>query len=314
MSNLETTSTNRLPRYTCVATHVECVLTQRDLTILQAVESFRLLTSEHITALTHGSDQGILRRLHKLYHAGYLDRPRQRRVNGGGSARMVYAITNKGLQTLQKAGLIQNPPKTDWNAKNRDLHDFSIDHRLLVSHIRATFLLACQATYNSGPQATQAVACQRNPGIQFLFWREGREIQDTIEVALPDKYARLPVAPDGFFALQDAKGRTNFFVEADRGTMPIKRFTLKLKAYAAYRRQKKHTEKFGIQHFRVLTVTSSAARCKNLVKAAEAADDVRKDGRLFLFATEKDLPLSSPESVHDKIWTAPGRGDPCSIL
>ena len=35
-----------------------------------------------------------------------------------------------------------------------------------------------------------------------------------IEVALPDTYAQLPVAPDGFFALQDAKGRLHFCVEA----------------------------------------------------------------------------------------------------
>ena len=133
-------------------------------------------------------------------------------------------------------------------------------------------------------------------------------------MALPNRYAQLPVAPDGFFALRDAKGRLNFFVEADRGTMHVKRFTRKLQAYAAYYEQKKHTDKFGIKHFRVLTVTSSAARCRNLVKAGEAADDVRESARLFRFAAEKDLLLSSPESVLDKIWIAPGREGLCSIL
>ena len=29
--------------------------------------------------------------------------------------------------------------KTDWNARNRDLHDLSIAHTLLISHIRAMF-------------------------------------------------------------------------------------------------------------------------------------------------------------------------------
>ena len=98
------------------------------------------------------------------------------------------------------------------------------------------------------------------------------------------------------------------------GARPIKRFTRKLQAYAAYYAQKKHTDKFGIKHFRVLTVTSGAARCRNLVKAAEAADDVRESARLFRFAAEKDLLLSSPESVLDKIWIAPGRQELCSIL
>ena len=172
----------------------------------------------------------------------------------------------------------------------------------------------CNATFSSACQANPNPEPEPEPEIQFLFWREGRELQDTIEVALPEKYATVPVAPDGFFGLRDAKGRSNFFVEADRGTMTLKRFTRKLQAYAAYFRGKKQEEKLGIRFFRVLTITSSAARCRNLVQAATAAEDVREVGRLFLFATEQDLPLSSPGSVFTKIWTAPGRREPCSIL
>lgn len=85
-------------------------------------------------------------------------------------------------------------------------------------------------------------------------------------------------------------------------------------AYAAYRLAEKHTEKFGIKQFLVLTVTSSAVRCKNLREAAKAAEDIRASASLFLFATEKDLPLSSPESVLTKIWTAPGRKEPYSVV
>ncbi len=320
--DVTTAQAERLPRYRRASTEVACVLTPRDLDILCLVESFRLLTSEHLQLLVPGSDQGILRRLQILFHAGLLDRLRPRFAKGGGSAKMVYAITNRGVQMLQKEGLIQNPSKTDWNAQNRDLHDLSIAHTLLISHIRAMFLLACQRTQTQDSarpcNATFTRDCQAEPKpepeMQFLFWREGRELLDTIEVTLPEKYATVPVAPDGFFGLRDAKGRLYFFVEADRGTMTLKRFALKLKAYAAYSRAEKHKEKFGIQKFRVLTVTSSRARCKNLVQAAAAAEDVRELGRLFLFATEKDLPLSSPESVLTKIWTVPGKEAPCALL
>src|SRR5438552_3210680 len=166
----------RLPRYTRAEADVSLALTPRDLEILRLVQSFRLLKSEHIQLLAAGSDQGIARRLQKMFHAGYLDRLRPRWVENGGSAKMIYAVTNKGTRTLQKEGLIQNPSTTDWNAQNRDLHDLSIAHTLLVSHIRATFFLACQA----------------KPDLEFLFWREGRELQDTIEVALPEKYAYIP--------------------------------------------------------------------------------------------------------------------------
>jgi hypothetical protein len=292
------TTEQRLPRYRRATGEVACVLTPRDLAILRLVESFRLLTSEHIQRLAPGSPQGILRRLQLLFHTGYLDRIRPRFAHGGGSSKMVYAITNRGVQMLRKEGLIQNPSKTDRNAQNRDLHDLSIRHTLLVSYIR-TILTAAR---------------KRHSGLELLFWREGRELIDAIEVTLPDTYAKVPVAPDGFFGLQNAKGRLYFFVEADRGTMTVKRFTRKLLAYAAYSRTEKHKEKFGIQKFRVLTVASSAARCKNLVQAAAAAEDVRDVGRLFLFAAEEDLPLSRPESVLTKIWTTPGRTEPCSIL
>jgi protein involved in plasmid replication-relaxation len=251
---MTTDTTNRLPRYRRASTEVACVVTTRDLALLRLVESFRLLTSEHLRLLAPGSPQGILRRLQILFHAGYLDRLRPRFLQGGGSSKMVYAITNRGMQTLQKEGLIQNPSKTDRNAQNRELGDIHIAHTLLVSHIRAMLI----------------AACKRNPGLELLFWREGRKLQDTIEVQLPDTYAEIPVAPDGFFALRDAKGRSNFLVEADRGTMTLRRFALKLKAYAAFSVTGKHKENFGINKFRVLTVTSSKARCKNLIQAALA--------------------------------------------
>jgi len=315
MTTTPMTGRNRLPRYTRTQADVSLALTERDLRILKTVESYRLLTSEHVQALTPGSSQGILRRLQKLFHAGCLDRLRPRFAENGGSQKMVYAITNKGVAILQKEGVLKEVSTTDRNAQNRDLHEPFIRHRLLVSHIRAMFLLACQVKPKPNSKASSNSSSAPTPVLEFLFWREGREIQDTIEVALPQKYARLPVAADGFFGLRDAQGRrSHFFVEADRGTMTLERFTLKLKAYAAYYASKKHTDKFGIQKFRVLTVTSTEARCRNLVAAAQAAENVRQDGRLFLFATQEDLPLSSPESVLTKIWTVPGSQERCSLL
>src|SRR5713101_1333480 len=228
MNNHNTHKPGRLPRYKRAAGDVSLVLTARDLEILRLVQSFRLLTSEQIQALTQGSGQNILRRLQKLFHSGYLDRLSPRLTPNGGSAKMIYAITNRGIATLQKEGVLKEVRATDLNAQNRGLHDFSIHHRLLISHIRATFMLACQGTATAFRQnafrastshATISSDCQvnqnqdqdqnqnqdsSNPDLELLLWREGREIYDTIEVALPAKYAQLPVAPDAFFTLRDA--------------------------------------------------------------------------------------------------------------
>ena len=320
-----TPESSRLPRYTRADAEVSLQLTPRDLDILRTVESFRLLTSEQIQSLIAGSDQAILRRLQKLFHANYLDRIRPRWVDKGGSTKMVYAITNRGAQALLNAGVIDKLTKTDRNAQNRQVSDIFFRHTLFVSHIRAMFMLACQAGGGEQHHAIFPEQCQAQtesttqvttqPQIQFLSWREGQGIRDSIEVALPNGYARLPIAADGFFTLQGAKGRLNFLVEADRGTMSIKkRFILKLRAYGEYFRQEKHVEKFNIKKFRVLTVTTGEERRDNLARAAAAEEEIRRFAPLFLFAAEKDLPLSQPESVFTKIWKMPGKEELCSIL
>ena len=288
----------RLPRYRRAAGEVALLLTNRDLDILARVESQRLASSEHLRHLIDGSDQQILRRLQKLYHAGYLDRVRPQPVNGGGSAPMVYAITNRGVRALRERARLEDPSHTDWNAQNRSLHDLSIRHQLLVSQVRAVMELAAAARSN----------------LRLLFWKEGRNLYDAVEVALPEGYRRAPVAPDAYFALEDAKGRMNFFLEADRGTMTLKRFVMKLKAYAAYFEERRHQEKFGIRFFRVLTVTTSATHKRNLVSAAAAEDDVRALGRMFLFADDSVLSLSSPERVLGSIWTTAAGEDASLIL
>jgi hypothetical protein len=133
-------------------------------------------------------------------------------------------------------------------------------------------------------------------------------------VTLPDTYATVPVAADSFFSIRDAQGRTHYFLEADRGTMTLERFTRKLIAYAAYDKAEKHQAKFGIRKFRILTVTTGQARMQNLMRAACTAEEVRRaPATTFLFTTEEKLALSRPESVFEKIWLRLGEKEPCSL-
>ncbi len=288
----------RLPRFTRAQRQVCLALTPRDLEILALVESYRLLTSAHLQALAPGSTQGVLRRLQKLFHAGYLDRLLPQPTWGGGSQRMVYAVTNKGVRELQEAGRIEKPTATDWNENNRGLRDLFIRHTLLISHIRAVLTLAVRS----------------RPDLRLVSWKEGPKTYDAIEVSLPEGYTRVSVAPDAYIGLEDQKGKLHFFLEADRGTMTVKRFLLKLKAYAAYWRERKHEERFGIRYFRVIAVTSSAERKANLAAAAEKEDDLRPLARLFLFTEEETLRLERPEAIFEKIWTMPATREPQSLI
>jgi hypothetical protein len=296
--NTTTPEQKRLPRFKRTQREVAFLLTKRDLEILKIVQDFRLLTSAHIQALADGSNQGILRRLQKLFHAGHLDRLSPRPKYGEGSAKLVYAITNKGVSVLQKEGLIEEPSQTDRNYQNRNLHDLSVPHRLLISHIRATL----------------TAACKTHPERRLFVWREGPTTQDAIEVALSDGYTRIPVAPDAFFGIEDTKGRTYYFLEADRGTMTVKRYHLKLKAYDAYWRARKHEDKFGIKQFRVLSVTQSAERQKHLAGVVAGDSDLREHARIFLFTNEPQLSLNRPASIFEPIWTIAGPREQIALI
>ncbi len=113
---------------------------------------------------------------------------------------------------------------------------------------------------------------------------------------------KLGVVPDRVFALEytdrnSQVQRAYFFLEADRGTMPVVRtglaqssFYRKLLAYEATWANKVHQRHLGIPRFRVLTVTTSVARVTSLL---EACSQLKRGHGLFLFADqsvlEKDL-------------------------
>ena len=113
------------------------------------------------------------------------------------------------------------------------------------------------------------------------------------QVKVPEHGVMLGVIPDQVFALEyaDHNGkvqRVYFFLEADRGTMPVVRsglrqtsFYRKLLAYEATWTQKVHQRKLGIHRFRVLTVTTNAMRVTTLL---EACSHLKRGHGLFLFA------------------------------
>ena len=171
-----------------------------------------------------------------------------------------------------------------WGEKNRAVGRMFLEHALLVSDVMVTIELAC-----------------RERGIRLVTERE---------LVLPGKHQpfrwrvnihnhlKLGVIPDRVFALEfpDASGnsqRAYFFLEADRGTMPVTRrnlsqtsFYRKLLAYEATWAQNLHRIHFGFHRFRVLAVTTSTARVKSLV---DACSQLERGHGLFLFADQTIL-------------------------
>src|SRR5438876_323867 len=73
-------------------------MTARDRNIIKMVSEHRAITSDDLRLLIPGSEQNLTRRLQRLYHHGYLDRPRSQRVLG--NAPLVYALGDEGAGLL----------------------------------------------------------------------------------------------------------------------------------------------------------------------------------------------------------------------
>jgi hypothetical protein len=262
------------------------VLTPRDQRMVELVHEYRLLSSEQIVSLLgDGSSQQILRRLQLLYHGRFLERPRSQIADflrAPGSRPMVYALGSAGATLLG----VKIPKQIGLEF---------IDHTLAVSGVLAAFALSCRA----------------HGDVRVIPWREILEEkvpEETRRKKQPDSWrVRLPggetvgVTPDAIFGLHylakpEGANRSWFFLEVDRGTMPVVRRRLtetsvyrKLLAYHATAAQGLQTELFGMKTFRVLTVTTSEKRLASLVEAAKKLPSLHG---MFLFADEALLPTA----------------------
>ncbi len=297
---------SRLPRFKRSSVVAPMQLTERDREIIRLVDRHRFLHSSQIVALIGGSSQQLLRRLKLLYHHGFLERPRAQLeyYRQSGSHHIVYGLGNKGGTLLkQEFGIALR--RVSWGEKNRAVGRIFLEHALLVSDVMVTIELAC-----------------RKRGFQLLTEKE---------LAPPDKKQpfrwrvninnrlQLGIIPDRVFALEipDADGkrqRRYFFLEADRGTMPVKRrnlsqtsFYRKLIAYEATWSQNLHRTRFGFNRFRVITVTTSAGRRNSLV---EACSELERGRGLFLFTDHSIL----SDDIFSSAWLTGNPGGTASLL
>ena len=277
----------RRPRFERQPAALVLQLTPRDLEILKHVARHRFLNSKQIIQIVGGSRQHVLRRLQRLFHHGYLDRPRAqvRYFSQAGSLPLAYALGSVGNRELTA------PAATRPRHDNGNVKQLYLEHTLLVAEVMLAFEQACRAPGAPRLLTEADLAPGENPTAAF-HW------SSTVMHAGDRK--RVGIVPDRTFALESpATGeRVLYFIEADRATMPVTRRTLhqssflrKLLAYEATWAQGVHRDRFKCDRFRVLTVTSSPQRALNL---AAACDALTRGRGLFLF-TDADALRASPD-------------------
>jgi hypothetical protein len=300
MDNTHAAKQKRRPRFRRAAEPPPLRLTEGDLAIVREIARHRFLRSTHIAALVGRSIDRTNDRLSRLFHAGYIDRPRAQLdyYPTSGSAPMAYALADRG------ARLLADRHGVGWDRKNHQAGRPFIEHQLAI----AEFYVALQRSTRD----RSGVRLIHPSELVAAFPTETRALRNplSLRVSLSEEGMSLDigVVPDLIFGLRFPDGsRRCFMVEMDRGTMPITRsdlrqtsFERKMRVYLQAHACLEHERRFGWKTFRVLTVTTDAHRTRSIVETLRQLHIPQSPGpALFFFAPRDELLSCDPLSY---IW------------
>ncbi len=280
----------RRPRFQRLLESPTIRLTDRDKAILSAVVEYRFLTTSLILLLVTGSKQNIRRRLQRLYHAGFLDRPRAQLPlrYAGELFDFVYSSTRK---TLSPALAFSR--RTVSGKESKKVSSLFLAHALSVSEAQIRIRVLCLLHGLAFISQHEIVSAgQHEDSAGHLHWRVALKADKTTE--------NVGVIPDAVFSIEQQelsgeKRRLYYFLEADRGTMPLYRKSLRLSSirrktlsYLRSRRMKLLKEHYNIPGFQVLFVARTTERLERIKEVCTAATDCHSSS-LFLFTTQDEL-------------------------
>lgn len=296
-------------------------LTGRDAAILLALHKYRFLTSDHIMALTGTKSRwGINKRLRQLYDLKYIDRPQAQRALFAYAEKrpFIYALGNAGASLLSTRFAVPMPPSVYWTEKNRRVREQHIEHTLGISDFMIEMELLCEADVTlrlieRGEILSQA-PCQTRHSKYPFRWKT--------RISDKGQSRDIAIAPDYVFGIEfldrpEPNNRRFYFVEVDRGTMPVTRRDIlqssimrKVQSYADTFERDLPKRQFGMSGFQALFVTTSDNRIADMQAAISSADLPSLPANLFLFRTKADSQLPLP---FEPTWTN-SKGKPAKLI
>jgi len=314
-----------------------CIISERDLDILDAVLRYRFCSAAQIVRLVGGNEDVTHRRLRGLWECGLVNRWAFPGVRT--HSEFYYYLDNREpLDLLAERRRFEIHPQMLDEIRSHREKDYAgaavrgqhmqlgfLNHGLMVSRMHFMVEMACkksggvvalEAWRQGGQVAGHKVDVQKvkvsRQGGEF-FWQEVHETE------------RLPVEPDALFTLRfadRAEGHhlTHYCYEADRGSMVMTDMLKKFRGYYQFiKKQQKHREAFGVHPIRaVLVETTDEARGKKLMELVGhplVAGPGKRAG-LFWFsisplftdpAADSPIPsyLDRPQSIFEPIWALP---------
>lgn len=181
------------------------------------------------------TEQALRKRLMQLFNARYLNRQPiadEPIGRGYGSPRAIYSIGRKSADFISKL-TGDSIEKIRSVIKSDKRQPFFLRHALEISKFRTILELACQ---------------QSSGEVRMLLWKQGRELMDDVHDKDGNRYS---VFPDAIFSLSvSGKGKVTYFLEVDRGTMPISAkgkgsdIRKKILGFWNYRKSEGHSKRY----------------------------------------------------------------------
>lgn len=306
----------RLPRFRRASQPPAFRLTDDDVAIIRHIAMYRFLRSTHIAELVSRSLDRTNDRLCRLYHAGYIDRPRAQLdyYPTAGSAPIVYALADRGARLIaERDG--NSLAHLDWSRKNREAGRPFIEHQLEIIDFRLALQRASDARRDIEIIQASELAATMPAAVRAMRDPFAMHVRVSVDGIMHD----VGLVPDFAFAVRFNDGsRRCFLVEIDRGTMPVVRSNIsqtsilrKMRAYLSAHAARLHERQFGWKAFRVLVVTTDRPRVLAMIAAGrQIAVSNPYSCSLFLFTSRMEY---VSRGLFDANWMD-GLGRPMSLI
>jgi len=258
-------------------------LQPRDLEILEAALTHRVLSSSQISALFFPRSDGDVgstcrTRLRMLVASGLLERQEQPVTRAEGRRPFLYMPTEASCRLLvEELGV--DPDEIDWKPSFNRVGWPFLAHQLALNDLYVKVRLAAA-----------------RHGYALDTWIDDRHLRriHTTRLQVPGDPTGHVVVPDAYFTVKTDTGIFRFFVEIDRATMPVaptslatKSWQRRIQGYQAFFASPMIEEMYGTTSIRVLTVTTGERRLQNL---KEAIEKVGGQKRYWLAAVDEVTP------------------------
>lgn len=278
-------------------------LSDRQLAIIALLSRYRYLDAAHLYALLGSFNSNVRKALTDLFHEHRLVHRLSQRafLRDPIHDSEIYELSDAGwalaatkVQTMQPRGKLNG---TGYGASTLSIHN------LLVCHAVASIEAAAKAS------GVRFISCAEILARTPAATRDAKiPLAIATSISRPSlrgqiERASIPIIPDAAFALQYPSGGFRcFFIELDRGTMPISRASLKdtsferkLLQYRDVLMRGSYKPHLGMTStpLLILTITPSLERVRSLKVCLKALGEDRWN-EAFLFKAEASIAPFKP--------------------